>query len=160
MIRLFLILFFTSTLALASDMQPIYIWAKQVGEKILNFSYYDNPEYWQQLKPLFSENGWLNFNKSLNKDTINLINEYQLASRVDIDLSSAKLNDMRNNSWHISMPATISYYGLRQATNYPILILMTIDWNNKQINSFTTQVTNKPSYAKLYPRGCNLRKFP
>ena len=34
MIRLFLILLFTSTLALASDVQPIYIWAKKAGEKI------------------------------------------------------------------------------------------------------------------------------
>lgn len=157
---LIIILFLSKIITASENTEDLRLWSKQVSQSILSFSYYDNQTYWQKLQPIFTNKGWMIFNKSLSKDTIKLIKDYELASRVNIDESSITLKKNQNNLWSISIPATINYYGEKSSTSYPIVISINVDWNNKKISNFSSKIINHPTYKKIYPRGCNLRKLP
>jgi hypothetical protein len=157
---LIIIIFLSKVITANEASKDIKIWAMQASKSILSFSYYDNETYWQKLRPIFTKQGWLIFNKELSNDTIKLIKDYELASMLNIEKSSIKLKKNQNNLWSISIHALINYYGEKKSISYPIVISMNINWDNKKINKFSSKIINQPVYKKIYPRGCNLRKFP
>ena len=161
--KLIILTILSSSILATTNNKLLLDWTNQNITQLVKFSYFhDENKYWDNFKNIFTNQGWQNFQHDI-KDarTIGLIKKYQLTCQLEIDKEHESIQKINNNSWQINTVALITYAGEKTASKYKSKIKIIITKNNNKIliDKFNFIATEFIKQTKIYPRGCNLRKY-